>query len=303
MAGQPKDPNGITTANISQYRWLMEPLHDFAFAGNATVAFNASQIPSSGINHPANVKVFHRPDEDVGVFSELATTVVDPVISVMTPTFSEWAFGSADQQLPVELTDFNATAHGRRVLLSWRTAAEVNNAGFEIQRADARDSDFVVIGSYLGDASLTGLGTSSTGQQYSFSDGDDGSLKPGWTYLYRLVDISFEGVRTMHPARAVHIDVTQHDGTGLPTFRIEPVQPNPVDATMHLVFSSNESQQISIEIYSGDGRLIASAMDSQYYPPGIHQKAIATAGLTPGMYLLKVSTHDRVRMQRFMVMR
>jgi len=43
--------------------------------------------------------------------------------------------------LPIELTRFSAVAASDHILLSWETAAELNNAGFEVQRSvnDGRD--------------------------------------------------------------------------------------------------------------------------------------------------------------------
>ena len=37
--------------------------------------------------------------------------------------------------LPVELTSFSATTIGTTVKLSWKTDTEVNNYGFEVERA------------------------------------------------------------------------------------------------------------------------------------------------------------------------
>ena len=55
-------------------------------------------------------------------------------------SFSRWTLGSGASPLPVELASFEATkaqAGGtgeEAVQLSWTTASERNNAGFEVQR-------------------------------------------------------------------------------------------------------------------------------------------------------------------------
>ena len=47
----------------------------------------------------------------------------------------------ADVPLPVELTSFSALTKNKTVSLSWKTATEVNNFGFEIQKSEVRNQN------------------------------------------------------------------------------------------------------------------------------------------------------------------
>ncbi|MBP9084195.1 MAG: T9SS C-terminal target domain-containing protein, partial [Bacteroidia bacterium] len=68
-----------------------------------------------------------------------------------------------DAIIPVELVSFNALLSGNNVVLSWKTASELNNSGFEIQRK-TENSNWNKIGF------VQGAGTSTESRSYSFSD-------------------------------------------------------------------------------------------------------------------------------------
>ena len=55
--------------------------------------------------------------------------------------------------VPVELTTFTASANGKEVTLSWSTATELNNYGFEVQRKFG--NDFVTVASVKGQGTTT----------------------------------------------------------------------------------------------------------------------------------------------------
>lgn len=84
--------------------------------------------------------------------------------------------------LPVELIRFDAARAGNEVLLTWVTATELNNQGFEIQRsADSR--------LWLSLGFVDGTGTSLQAQEYRFTDARP---TPGLSY-YRLKQVDFDG--------------------------------------------------------------------------------------------------------------
>jgi len=91
----------------------------------------------------------------------------------------------------VTLASFTAQTRGAgRVALAWETAAEVDNAGFNICRSTSVDGPFVKI-----NATFIGAeGDPVSGAGYTFLD--DG-LPPG-TYYYKLEDVDTDGVVTLH---------------------------------------------------------------------------------------------------------
>ena len=92
----------------------------------------------------------------------------------------------------VELAAFDAAAQGNGVLLTWETANEIDNLGFNIYRADSQVGQLVKINPYMIVSQNPG---SVVGTAYSFLDE---SAAPGATYYYWLEDIDGSGTATKH---------------------------------------------------------------------------------------------------------
>ncbi len=81
---------------------------------------------------------------------------------------------------PVELVSFNASVKNNSVLLSWKTATEVNNYGFEVERSSNNET-------FTRYSFVQGSGNSNSDKHYSFTDKN---LQNG-TYYYRLKQIGY----------------------------------------------------------------------------------------------------------------
>ena len=88
------------------------------------------------------------------------------------------------------------------VRIRWRTASELNNAGFNILRSADRNGEFKVINRK---GIIPGHGTSSEMHTYIYTDT---TAKPNLTYYYRLEDVSFDGVRQMLTTARLRGDVS-----------------------------------------------------------------------------------------------
>ena len=89
---------------------------------------------------------------------------------------------------PVTLSHFRAAQHESGVIVAWTTASEVNNAGFNILRSQARKGAFVKVNSTL----IFGAGTTAEANTYTWTDK---TAKPNTAYYYRIEDVSLEGTR------------------------------------------------------------------------------------------------------------
>lgn len=92
--------------------------------------------------------------------------------------------------LPVQLSSFRAeqTETGG-VVISWTTASELNNAGFNILRSKNKNGEFKVVNVK---GIIAGHGTSSEKHTYSYTDT---TAKRNVIYYYQIEDVSFDGVR------------------------------------------------------------------------------------------------------------
>jgi hypothetical protein len=103
----------------------------------------------------------------------------------------------------VELAAFDAAAQSNGVLLSWETASEIDNLGFNVYRAESQAGQLIKINPNL--IASQNLG-SAVGAAYSFLDE---SVVPGATYYYWLEDIDASGAATKHGPVAVRIGVAK----------------------------------------------------------------------------------------------
>lgn len=105
--------------------------------------------------------------------------LVSLVTGITSSTFDIEAAGTA---LPVELTSITATTRGKNVLIEWKTASELNNDRFEIERSiDGKSYETI--------GAVKGEGSSTKEVDYSFND-----KRPvfGVNY-YRLKQVDIDG--------------------------------------------------------------------------------------------------------------
>ena len=95
------------------------------------------------------------------------------------------------QSTVIELISFEADAGWKSVALQWSTASEIDNAGFNIYRAETEDGEYVKINKML----ISAKGTPTQGASYRFVDR---GLKNKKTYYYKLEDIDLSGNKTLH---------------------------------------------------------------------------------------------------------
>ena len=91
----------------------------------------------------------------------------------------------------IKLAKFKAVANGAKVIIQWSTETEIDNAGFNIYRAESAEGEFVKIN----DALIPATGTATQGASYSFNDA---AVERWQSYYYKLEDISLDGFGTMH---------------------------------------------------------------------------------------------------------
>lgn len=127
-------------------------------------------------------------------------------------SFSPFIVSSrASAPLPVQLVSFAATRIGEAVLCTWKTAAELNNARFVVERS--RDGKlFEAIGS------VQGQGTSTLGHSYTFND----TKAPATTTYYRLRQEDTDGTSTYSTVLvvagltgSVELAIVPNPGTGV----------------------------------------------------------------------------------------
>jgi hypothetical protein len=135
--------------------------------------------------NPGAYKLFKRNSNAVGSWSIFDAIAVDNVNNTLefgnVFSFSQAIIGSNPSPLPVSLISFEGKRIGsQQVELTWRTAQEINNRGFEVQRS-LDNQQFEAVGF------VDGAGNSNITKSYRWTDNNPQSA------YYRLKQIDFDG--------------------------------------------------------------------------------------------------------------
>ncbi len=187
--------------------------------------------------------------------------------------------------LPVELTDFSGQADGQAAVLSWTTASEMNNAGFNVQRQTDN-------GTYETLTFVEGAGTTDAPQSYQTRVDD---LSYG-AHTFRVEQVDTDGTAT--PSEPVEVQVRLQDDMAL-----TPVAPNPVRGQGTVELTVRETQAVQVHLYDALGRRVRTLHDGEIAGQRPETLTIDTATLASGTYFLRVQGEDAMQTTRFVVVR
>jgi parallel beta-helix repeat protein len=131
------------------------------------------------------------PGTAADVITATATFCTNGAACTAFGSSSEFSAALTSTPTAVTLLSFAAVGRDRVVDLSWTTASELSNLGFNLYRADAAGGPYTRITSSL----IPGLGSSPTGRSYAYRDS---GLENGRTYYYELEDVETTGRTERH---------------------------------------------------------------------------------------------------------
>ena len=136
------------------------------------------------------------------------------VVLTVTDTSDNTAQCSATVQVKeapvlIGLEQFTALPQGDRIILTWTTLSEVDNAGFNLWRSESKSSESKSGESKNGESKngnyirinpkpIAAEGGATLGAEYSYTDNTVDTTRPGITYYYKLEEIDTKGVSTFH---------------------------------------------------------------------------------------------------------
>jgi len=148
-----------------------------------------------------------------------------------------------DAIIPVELVSFSASVNGGNVDLTWQTASELNNSGFEIEKKSV-STDWQKIGF------VNGNGTTTETKSYSYRDENLSSGK----YQYRLKQIDFDGSSS-------YLKVIQLDINAPIDFVLNQNFPNPFNPSTNISFTIPKATHVKITIYNKIGERVGELVN------------------------------------------
>ncbi len=202
-----------------------------------------------------------------------------------------WAIDNLSIQgtpVPVELASFTANNDENKVTLSWQTATEKNNAGFDIERS-SDNKNFQKI------ANIPGRGTTTEKQSYSYVD----NSSSGGKLYYRLKQIDYNGSFTYSSTLEV---------TAIPiVFKLSQNYPNPFNPTTTIKFQLPKQERVVLEIYNTLGEkvktLFNDVKDAGYYQALWNGTNNNNITVSTGVYIYRLTAGQYVTSKKMMFLK
>ena len=190
-----------------------------------------------------------------------------------------------DEPVPVELISFTASVLQNAVELSWLTATELNNQGFQVERK-TESTSWDNIGF------VNGYGTTTETQFYNFIDQN---LNPG-SYFYRLKQIDFDG-------SFEYYELTETIEIGaLQTFYLSQNFPNPFNPATIISWQVPVDGYTTLKVYDDLGKEVATLVNEEI-PAGNHEVEFNASELASGVYFYRIISGDFVDTKKMILMK
>lgn len=190
--------------------------------------------------------------------------------------------------LPVELVSFTANIIRKSVRLQWKTATEINNLGFEIERL-GKESNWIPIGF------VDGYGTVSTPRDYSFIDDNIGNT--GSSFSYRLKQIDRDGKVNYSPIVSVNFNAVINRMSFLTAY------PNPFNPSTVLSYNLPKASVVTMKIYNSIGVEVATLLEREGQAAGVHSIMFDAASLSSGRYYALLISDNEKAMYEIVLVR
>jgi uncharacterized delta-60 repeat protein len=191
--------------------------------------------------------------------------------------------------LPVELVSFTASPAKNGITLNWKTATEVNNYGFEIQRSALSPQQSDNMWSKIG--FVEGNGTTNAPKSYTFVD-NSASGKTS----YRLKQIDRDG--KFEYSQTVEVIVASVPKE----FSLEQNYPNPFNPTTAISFQLSAVGFTTLKIYDAIGREV-STLISEVKEAGAYSVQFDGARLSSGIYFAKLTSSGKTQMRKLLLLK
>jgi tartrate-resistant acid phosphatase type 5 len=207
------------------------------------VYFSTSSNPTTKVSTGQSAKTLSRSGLSSGATYYWKIVAMDS--KGATTDGPVWSF-TTTSPTPVELTAFSAKLISNfTVQLSWSTATEVNNYGFDVERS-SESSGWQKIGF------VAGAGNSNSPKEYSFTDNPSG----GTSFSYRLKQIDVGGVFKYYDPVSISL-------AALDEPQLLQNNPNPFNPSTAIKFYIPNASNVTIKIYNILGREIKTLIDEQ----------------------------------------
>ena len=191
---------------------------------------------------------------------------------------------------PVELITFTTSLINDNVVITWSTATETNNKGFEVERLQDYKISRLQNWEKLG--FVPGNGTTTLPNQYSF---EDNSVEQG-KYFYRLKQIDFNGGYNYSKEIEVDVNVPRK-------FSLEQNYPNPFNPATTIKYGIPKTAKVELKIYDFLGREIKTLVNNETKNPGYYEVQFNAGNLASGVYFYRLKTNEYIKTGKMLLIK
>jgi len=199
--------------------------------------------------------------------------------------------------VPVELISFTANVIRNDVELTWQTATETNNSGFQVERSQRSKIKGQIEWKRIG--YVPGSGTTTEPTMYSFVDKEINSGQ----YQYRLRQIDFDGSCMF--SNIIEVKVNSPN-----KFTLEQNYPNPFNPSTKIKFAiqdviasgAKQSQLVTLKVYDVLGNEVATLVNEEKFA-GSYEIEFNASDLNSGIYFYSLSSGNYFNTKKMILLR
>ncbi len=285
--------SGVNPSNTPAGKTMNNAYWNFAPVGGGSYGYDLSlMVDTSVIGTVSN-----RPNTDMArytgtgtVWNAFTNTTVNTVAGSMTSTGWTAVLGivtgtdGSNNPLPVRLNSFTASVASGDVIVSWTTASEQNNRGFEVERSiDGKTFEYVGF--------VKGAGNSSRSLSYALTDAEAFAKAGSNVLYYRLKQVDFDNKEVYSNIIRVSSD-SKEDG-------YVTVYPNPFVKDYSITFNSKADGTAIIKMVDIQGKTVSTLSTGVTAGTNILMMSEA-ADLKQGIYFVHLTLNDETHVFKLM---
>ena len=187
--------------------------------------------------------------------------------------------------LPVELSSFTGSVINNQILLNWKTATEINNYGFEVERNEDK-------GEYHTIGFVKGSGNSNSEKEYDFIDN---GVSFAGKYQYRLKQIDTDG--SFNYSGVVEVSLTAPL-----KYNLSQNYPNPFNPVTVINYTIPEAGKVKVFLYNIIGETVLTLVD-EFKEAGTYYVVLNGRGLRSGTYFYKLQTKNFTEIKKMIILK
>ncbi len=192
-------------------------------------------------------------------------------VNGLTSLYSDTAVFMTLSALPVTFINFDGLLQNNKALLSWSTATEFNNKGFEVQKSTDGHS-------FTGIGFINGMGNSALVNNYNFTDN---KVLSGSNY-YRLKQEDIDGYYNY--SSIIRLDFYHFDWA---------IFGNPVTSNSWIQLQLDRNTNVAIQVISIDGKVVKT-INKGNISKGTYSMPLNLGNVPSGTYIIKLVTNNQI---------